>query len=133
MAAKGSAGKADVTISGGTIEASSESGADIGGGDSTTNQGGSASITVENAALVELTGGIGGGNSTLSETTGNGGYASVTVTGGTLKTQGKVGGGSGAGSGSGGNASVSISGGTLICASIGGGDTTSGIPGSVTA
>lgn len=133
MAAKGSAGKADVTISGGTIEASSESGADIGGGDSTTNQGGSASITVENAALVELTGGIGGGNSTLSETTGNGGYASVTVTGGTLKAQGKVGGGSSAGSGSGGNASVSISGGTLICASIGGGDSTSGIPGSVTA
>ena len=192
-AAKGSAGKADVTISGGTIEASSESGADIGGGgvvssvadssgggadirisggtvtaakggigggkanagtggdanvtisrgyvkapsigggDSTTNQGGSASITVENAALVELTGGIGGGNSTLSETTGNGGYASVTVTGGTLKAQGKVGGGSSAGSGSGGNASVSISGGTLICASIGGGDSTSGIPGSVTA
>lgn len=192
-AAKGSAGKADVTISGGTIEASSESGADIGGGgvvssvadssgggadirisggtvtaakggigggkanagtggdanvtisrgyvkapsigggDSTTNQGGSASITVENAALVELTGGIGGGNSTLSETTGNGGYASVTVTGGTLKARGKVGGGSSAGSGSGGNASVSISGGTLICASIGGGDSTSGIPGSVTA
>ena len=88
---------------------------------------------MENAALVELTGGIGGGNSTLSETTGNGGYASVTVTGGTLKAQGKVGGGSSAGSGSGGNASVSISGGTLICASIGGGDSTSGIPGSVTA
>lgn len=124
----GTGGDASVTISRGYVKAPS-----IGGGDSAANQGGSASITVENAALVELTGGIGGGNSTSDETTGAGGYASVTVTGGTLTAQGKVGGGSSAGSGNGGNASVSISGGILTCASIGGGDSVSGTPGSVTA
>ena len=85
-------------------------------------------------------GSIGGGNSIGDETEtppvlgdGNGGDASVNVSGGTFVINGKIGGGYSNGNGAGGNASIYVTGGTLDCASIGGGDSNLGLPGTVSA
>ena len=141
---KSSAANADITIGGNSIVKTNA----LGGGTSKANQGGSADIVVKDSATVtcekysEITDkwdednenmlnayGIGGGNST---DTSDGGSANVTVTGGTLNCNGgNIGGGDSTGSGNGGNASIYVTGGRLNCASIGGGNSVSGKPGSV--
>lgn len=113
-------GGAEIIISGGNVTANS-----IGGGNSAKGAGGSATIKIENQANVTLTKagtdcdscGIGGGNS-LS---GNGGAATITVNGGTIHSDGGIGGGQGGGNGTGGKADVTVNGGTLTAQSIGGG------------
>lgn len=141
---KSSAAKADITIGGNSVVKTNA----LGGGTSKENQGGSADIVVKDSANVtcekysEITDkwdennenmlnayGIGGGN---SADTYDGGSANVSVTGGTLNCNGgNIGGGDSTGSGNGGNASITVTGGTLNCASIGGGNSDSGKPGSV--
>lgn len=113
-------GGAEIIISGGNVTANS-----IGGGNSAKGVGGSATIRIENQANVTLTKagtdcdscGIGGGNS-LS---GNGGAATITVNGGTIHSDGGIGGGQGGGNGEGGKADVTVNNGTLTAQSIGGG------------
>ena len=103
---------ANITITGGTIYAQSTGGAAIGGGSSTMLAGGSTTINISGNPTIEArsVGGsvysvsgtsqtvapgisIGGGTAgNASTSTGSGGYAELTVHGGTLKT-GSIGGG----------------------------------------
>lgn len=142
---RGTAAKAAISISG---DANVTTNA-LGGGTSKENIGGDADITVADSAIVNcekyseisdkwdtnnqnILGafGIGGGN---SAGTAKGGSAIVNVSGGTLNCNGgNIGGGEANGTGDGGDASIAISGGKLDCASIGGGNSNSGTPGSVT-
>lgn len=63
----------------------------IGGGNSLKNSGGEATVNVKDSATVTLTNGIGGGTSTH----GAGGSATITVDGGTLTCGDTIGGGAG--------------------------------------
>ena len=103
----GSGGKATVVISGGTIFAKSENGADIGGGgtnSNTTGVGGVGIVTITGGNIKALTGGIGGGKAKA----GAGGSATVTISGGTINAT-AIGGGNST-SGKGGDATVTVSG-----------------------
>lgn len=138
-----------VTITGGTVEAYGTFGNGLGGGNSSTSTGGSATIAISDATVTASS--IGGGNSksgaggqatvTIDEliddsttvtltkgigggdsASGNGGKATITVNGGTMTANGTIGGGDGGGTtGVGGEAEVTVKGGTLKAAAIGGG------------
>ncbi len=113
----------DVTISGGTVIATSYNGAGIGGGqmrDGKVTISGNCNVT---ATATSNSAGIGGG--------GFGGNGTVTINGGTINATGK-GNGAGIGGGSKGNGTVTITGGTVTAtssswaASIGGGKDNNG-------
>ena len=124
MAAKGSAGKADVTISGGTIEASSESGADIGGGGVVSSvadsSGGGADIRISGGIVTAAKGGIGGGKANA----GTGGDANVSISRGYVKAP-SIGGGDST-TNQGGSASITVENAALVelTGGIGGGNST---------
>lgn len=142
---EGTAAEADIAIDGsGTVTTNA-----LGGGTSKSGQGGSANISIGENAQVNCVKysdiqekwdpekenilgafGIGGGNSAGDA---KGGNAVVNVSGGFLNCNGgNIGGGDAVETGDGGDASIYVSGGTLDCGSIGGGNSTTGTPGSVT-
>lgn len=141
---QGTAAKATIKISGNANVRTNA----LGGGTSKENQGGAAEISISDNAVVNCVKysditekwdnsgenvlgafGVGGGNSAGDA---KGGSAVVNMSGGSLNCNGgNVGGGDAIGTGAGGDASINISGGTLDCASIGGGNSVSGTPGSV--
>lgn len=141
---QGTAAEATIDISGNSIITTNA----LGGGTSKESKGGSAKITVSDNAIVNcqkyseikdkwdsatenILGafGIGGGNSAGSE---KGGSAVVNISGGKLNCNGGNIGGGNATEGDGGDASIFVSGGILDCSSIGGGNSNTGTPGSVT-
>lgn len=141
---KGTAANATINISGNSIVTTNA----LGGGTSKENRGGSADITIKDDSTVNCVKysniqdkwddstenilgafGIGGGNSAGDA---QGGSAVVNVSGGSLNCNGGNIGGGNSESGMGGDAAIKVSGGILDCASIGGGNSISGKPGSVT-
>ena len=79
-------GEANVTISGGYVIAKSGSGTSIGGGNAGTEKnGGNATVNISGGTI--RTGSIGGGKKHKNNTTGNIGYANITVTGGDISGQ----------------------------------------------
>jgi len=155
----GKGGEANVTIEGGIINASSELGADIGGGGTNSNQtagvGGNGNVIIKGGTITALTGGIGGGKANTGNggdavvnisggvinayaigggdsNNGNGGNATVNVNGDANVTLTDIIGGGNSASGNGGNASVTVSGGKLVSSGIGGGNSSTGNPGSIT-
>lgn len=132
----GNGGAATITVSAGTISASS-----VGGGDAISGNGGAATITMTGGTILDAS--VGGGN-TVSGTGGNATISISSTDGPSLFRGGSIGGGDADNSnpsatppvpntatGNGGNASIYVTGGTLDCMSIGGGDSGTGTPGSV--
>ena len=121
----GSAGKAYVTISGGTIHANSASGADIGGGgvisSSAKSNGGAAEVEITGGEIYSTKGGIGGGKANA----GLGGVAEVKISGGTVEAT-SIGGGDSA-TNNGGDATIYVSdqADVTLTGGIGGGNSTS--------
>lgn len=139
----GSGAPANVIITGGNITASTSEGygAAIGAGGSTgidsnyKGLGGEATVNISGGnitASAEQGADIGGGGTQSQNPTNSGGDADVTISGGEIHAMKNGIGGGNASAGKGGDASVNISGGELYCASIGGGDSVTGTPGSVT-
>ncbi len=125
---KGKGGTANIYIYDGTIFASSELGADIGGGGTQSTQ----STGVGGEAIVTISGGnitaMTGGIGGGRAKTGAGGKATLTISGGVINAASVSGGQSV--SGNGGNAIVDVSDGTINTGSIGGGRSSTGKIGS---
>lgn len=118
----GHAGNADITINGGVIVASSELGADIGGGGTNSTDsngyGGTGIVKISGGTITANKGGIGGGRANA----GVGGDSQITISGtDTHITANSIGGGRSVKQ-TGGNVTLNVSGGKLTVADfIGGG------------
>ncbi len=111
-------GSADISISGGTVNASSIGGGNSKkgvGGDAEVTISGNADVTIIGGI------GGGDGDTLANEVRPDGGAATITVTGGRLACGGVIGGGAGGDTGNGGEATIKVSGGVLVAKSIGGG------------
>ncbi len=147
----GAGGAANVTISGGEVYAFSAYGASVGGGGSRSQHadgnGGKATVTISSNATVNAytgteaeataflltqtlpavcNGVIGGGNASK----GDGGAATLTISGGTL-TAGSIGGGNST-SGVGGTATITVTSGNINVEDIGGGSSVKTVGGEAT-